>query len=752
MKFTDGYWLIKPEYKPNYPMCAYEAEPFENGVRIFCPFREQEGRGSTIDCGLLTVELTSPRSGVIRVNVYHFMGGLDNIPAFDIYKEETETKLTIGEEKIEYVSGPLKAVVTRKPYGLAFYQDGRLLTESSFRNLAYMQHRDGRNFLVEQLKCSVGENIYGLGERFTPFVKNGQSVDMWNEDGGTASEIAYKNIPFYLSSRGYGVFCDTPEKVFYEICSEKVSRVSFGLEGERLGYYVFAGPEPMDALKRYVALTGLPALPPEESFGLWLSTSFTTDYDEKTVMSFIDGMAQRDIPLHVFHFDCFWLREFHLCDFTWDSRIFPDPKGMLARYKARGLKICVWINPYVSQKSPMFLEGKQKGYLLKKPDGSVFQWDRWQAGMGLVDFTNPGACEWFRGKLKALLDMGVDYFKTDFGERIPTNVRYFNDADPVAMHNYYTSLYNQCVFDLLKEVKGENEACVFARSATAGGQRFPVHWGGDCSGNYDSMAETLRGGLSLAASGFAFWSHDMAGFEQTAPPDIYKRWAQFGLLSTHSRLHGSKSYRVPWYFGEESCDVVRAFVRLKCRLMPYLYGAAAEAHFTGAPVMRPMFLAFPGDNNCLPLDKQYMLGEKLLVAPIFNEDSIGEYYLPEGKWTHLLSGEVREGGWHREHYDYLSLPLFVRENTLLPMGTEQNRPNYDYTKGLEVHLYQPADNASAACTVPNKDGSPAMKVEVSRCGGTLTARADLPCTLVVHVGEAVEAKVELPAGETKIEL
>ena len=475
MKFTDGFWVVKPEMRPNYPMCAFDAEPFENGVRIYCPFREQEGRGATIDCGMLTVDLTSPMEDVIYVNVHHFMGGLDNKPAFELYPQAVEPSLAIGQDSIEYLSGSLKAVVTRNPYSIAFYQDGRLLTESSFRNLAYMQKLDGPAYMVEQLKCSVGEYIYGLGERFTPFVKNGQVVEMWNEDGGTASEIAYKNIPFYLSSRGYGVFCDHPEKVFYEICSEKVGRVSFGVEGERLGYYLVGGPKPMDALKRYVCLTGKPALPPAASFGLWLSTSFTTDYDEKTVLSFIDGMAERNIPLHVFHFDCFWMREYNWCDFEWDSRIFPEPEAMLRRDKARGLKICVWINPYIAQRSPLFEEGKRNGYLVKNPDGSVWQWDRWQAGMGLVDFTNPAACDWYRSKLKALLDMGVDYFKTDFGERIPTNVRYYNGADPVAMHNYYTSLYNRCVFELIQKEKGEGEACLFARSATAGGQRFPVH-------------------------------------------------------------------------------------------------------------------------------------------------------------------------------------------------------------------------------------------------------------------------------------
>src|SRR5690606_8236021 len=259
-------------------------------------------------------------------------------------------------------------------------------------------------------------------ERFTPFLKNGQVVDIWNEDGGTASEQAYKNVPFYLSSGGYGVFVNHPERVSFEIASEIVSKVGFSVEGESLEYFIVGGETLKDVLDNYTKLTGKPALPPAWSFGLWLTTSFTTDYDEATCNSFIDGMAERNIPLHVFHYDCFWMKEYQWTDFEWDPAMFPDPEGMLRRLKDRGLRVCVWINSYIAQKSKLFQEGMEKGYLVKRPNGDVWQWDLWQAGMGLVDFTNPDAVKWYKAHLKRLLDMGVDCFKTDFGERIPTDV------------------------------------------------------------------------------------------------------------------------------------------------------------------------------------------------------------------------------------------------------------------------------------------------------------------------------------------
>lgn len=581
-------------------------------------------------------------------------------------------------------------------------------------------------------------------------------------------------MPFYVTNRGYGVFVNHPELVSFEVASEKVSKTQFSVQGEQLEYMIVGGDSLKDVLANYTSLTGKPALPPAWTFGLWLTTSFTTNYDEETVNSFVDGMAQRDLPLSVFHFDCFWMKEYQWCDFEWDERVFPDPKGMLDRLKAKGLKICVWINSYIAQRSKLFDEGMAQGYLLKRKDGSVWQSDLWQYGMGIVDFTNPDACRWFGDKLRALVDMGVDSFKTDFGERIPTeDVVYFDGSDPQQMHNYYTQLYNKVVFDVLEEKKGRGEAALFARSATAGGQQFPVHWGGDCEATFESMAESLRGGLSLGLSGFGFWSHDIGGFEQSATPDLYKRWVAFGLLSSHSRLHGSTSYRVPWLFDEEAVDVLRRFTKLKASLMPYLFAQAAQSSRIGLPMMRAMLLEFGEDPACDYLDRQFMLGDSLLVSPIFNSDGESAYYLPKGKWTHFLSGEVVEGGsWHRETYDYMSLPLYAREGSLIAVGATDDRPDYDYTTGVTLHLFELGDGASASADIVGEDGAVRLAVTAERSGGTISVTATgeaadtadwsiqlrgIEAVRAVTGGEASAAdglglKVRRSAGERRIEI
>ena len=745
MKFTDGYWQVRKNITPLYATEYTDHRIEGEELTVYAPGKHIGHRGDCLNLGLLTIRLSSPMENVIKVSVAHFDGTGECGPYAKIAKMNPVTTITEAEDVICYQTGGLKAVVDKRAHawGITFLDGDRVLTDTGFRNMAHMADSEtGKNYMVEQLAIDVDEYIYGLGERFTPFIKNGQVVEIWNEDGGTASEIAYKNIPFYITNKGYGVLVDNQGDVKFEIASEKVERVQFSVESERLDYYIINGGTAKETIAKYCRLTGMPALPPAWSFGLWLTTSFTTNYDEDTCVGFINGMKEQDIPLRVFHFDCYWMEAFEWCNFTWDPKTFPNPIEMLKRYHERGLKVCVWINPYIGQKSLLFRECMGKGYLIKKSNGDVWQTDMWQGGMGIIDFTNPEATKWYCAKLKGLLDMGVDCFKTDFGERIPVrDIAYYDGSDAVKMHNHYSYLFNKAVFELLEQERGIGEAVLFARSATVGGQQFPTHWGGDCAASYPSMAETLRGGLSLACGGFGFWSHDIGGFEQTAPADVYKRWCQFGLLSSHSRLHGSTSYRVPWVYDEEACDVLRKFTKLKCALMPYLYRQAVVAHQTGVPMMRPMFVEFPGDRACETLDKQYMMGDSLLVAPIFKKSGEVEYYLPDGVWYNLLTKETKVGGrWQKEIYDFMHMPLLVKPGSIIAMGTIDNLPDYEYHENVELLLYLPEDGMTAEAIVTDVKGKAQLTVVATREGNVITVKGingnkDISCKTL---GEAPE--------------
>lgn len=742
MKFSNGCWLQKEGYGCFSPAEVYFSKIEQDAVTVCAPTAKIQHRGDTLGGINLTIKITAPYPEVLRIQTWHHMGQQQRTPEFQL--EQPKNGVLQAEEqadKLVIFSGSLRLEIAKADARMEFYRGTERITTSGAKDLAYMK-TDWKGFaydkgpsdayMRQQLTLGVGELIYGLGERFSAFVKNGQSVDIWNADGGTSTEQSYKNIPFYISNKGYGVFVNHPERVSFEVASEMVNKVQFSVPGETLDYFLINGPTMKEVLARYTDITGKPGLPAPWTFGLWLSTSFTTNYDEQTVNSFVDGMLDRGIPLKVFHFDCFWMKEFSWCDFLWDPRVFPDPEGMLRRLKAKGLKICVWINSYVGQESAIFREGVENGYFLKRPNGDVWQWDMWQPGMALVDFTNPEACHWYASKLERLIDMGVDCFKTDFGERIPTDCVYFDGSDPEKMHNYYTYLYNKTVYDVIKKKKGEKEAVLFARSATVGGQKFPVHWGGDCWSDYESMEQSLRGGLSLTSSGFGFWSHDIGGFEATSTPDVYKRWCAFGLLSTHSRLHGSSSYRVPWAYDEEAVDVVRFFANLKAELMPYLYRNAIETHETGVPMMRSMVLEYTRDKNCQYLATQYFLGDSLLVAPIFNDEGMAEYYLPDGVWTSLLTGEVKQGGkWYREKHGYLSIPLYVKENSVIAMGAKNTDAVYDYADGVHFKVYALAEGKTAETVVYSEDQGVQTRVCVTRQGAQYRIAVDCrkPCTV-----------------------
>ncbi|AXG81949.1 alpha-xylosidase [Streptomyces paludis] len=745
MKFTDGYWTLRDGVEASCPVEAYHVTSDPDSLTVMAPVRRIKHPGDLTLGPVVTVRCTSPMPDVIAVEITHFKGVRPREPELPLdAPEPASVEVSVDAGEAVLTSGALSVRFARgDTWRMDFLAGGRVLTGSGANAMAVIED-GGQSYVREQLDLGVGQHVYGLGERFGPLVRNGQSVDIWNADGGTSTEQAYKNVPFYLTDAGYGVFVHDSGKVSYEVASEAATRVQFSVAGQSMRYLVVHGPTPKDILRRYTALTGRPARLPAWSYGLWLSTSFMTTYDEDTVSSFIDGMAERNLPLSVFHFDCFWMREYQWCDFTWDPRAFPDPPGMLKRLKARGLSICLWINPYISQLSPLFAEGQENGYLLRRTNGDIWQGDQWQPGLAIVDFTNPAARTWFADKLGALLDMGVDCFKTDFGERIPLDVAYFDGSDPERMHNHYAYLYNQVVFDLLERRRGRGDAVLFARAASPGTQRFPVHWSGDGEATFAGMAQSLRGGLSLGLSGFGYWSHDIGGFIGLPDAAVFKRWVAFGLLSSHSRLHGGDSYRVPWIFDEEAVRVLRDFTRLKLRLMPYLGRIADEAHTDGLPMMRPMVLEFPDDPSCAYLDTQYMLGDALLVAPVFSAEGDVRYYIPEGRWTGLLSGETVTGPrWVEERHGFDSLPLLVRPGTVLPFGAVDDRPDYDYATGVVLRIYSPPESMRTTTRIVTPGGELSAVFTVERDGGRTRVTADRPVRdwAVLLVGEPVPAPV-----------
>ena len=756
MKYLNGNWLVKDGFSIDYGQCIYDSRIEDNKLTLWVPFKEITDPGMTLDDGMITLEISSPRENIINTKIINYRGSVDHGPNFKLNQNQNispEIKETV--DKFIFKSGKTKLEISKGSQILFHYfYENELKAEVAARSIARIFDPDGKVHMSNSFVLEPGEKIYGLGERFSNFVKNGQEIEMWNADGGTETMQSYKNIPLYLSNRKYGIFVDSSKKVSYEIASQQVDRVEFSVPDQTLSYYFIGGSDNKEVLDHYTALTGRPPLLPAWSYGLWLTTSFTTKYDEHTVMSFINGMIERKIPLSVFHFDCCWMKPTEWCNFEWDPDIFPDPEGLLEKIHDKGIKICVWINPYIAQKSRLFDEGMKNGYFIKKTNGDVWQWDKWQAGMAIVDFTNPDAVSWYQGYLKELLRQGIDVFKTDFGERIPSKgVKFFDGSDPKKMHNYYTLLYNKVVTEAIADVKGKKEALVFARSATVGSQCYPVHWGGDSSSNYSSMAETLRSGLSFGMSGFGYWSHDISGFEASATPDLYRRWTQFGLLSSHSRYHGSTTYKVPWLYGEKSVENTKKYTNLKLKLLPYLMAMSNEAHYHGTPILRSMVLEFPNDPGCEDLDMQYLLGSNLLVAPIFNDQGLATFYVPEdeGKWISILTGKAYEGGrWYKEKFDDITLPLLARPNSVIVIGRYNDETMYDYTDHPIVNVYEMKDGKISTIITDNY-GEKLGTIVVEKKDGKIKAYSDVVKNfdLIIHDAGKEDQKLSTNDGQIK---
>lgn len=543
------------------------------------------------------------------------------------------------------------------------------------------------------------DHVYGLGEKFTSLDKRGQSIRSWTVKArGTETERSYKNVPFYLSTRGYGLLVETTSEVAFDVGDATTAALSIDVADDEFGFVFFGGPAFADILGRYTALTGRSPLPPAWSFGLWMSRAGYELRDQ--LESVADRLRAEEIPCDVLHLDPQWMGLDSPTDLEWDREAFPDPESMLDTLHEDGFRVSVWEHPYVAVGTDTFAEAATEGYLVEDGTGDPYVLDDLvldQSRGGIVDFTNPDAVSWWQEKHRGLLGMGVDAFKTDFGEDVPRDGVFANGETGASVHNEYPNLYNEVVYDVLADVRGEDDAVTWGRSAWTGGQQYPLYWGGDPDASFEGMASALRGGLSLSLSGFPFWSHDIGGFWGEPSERLYIRWAQFGLLSSHARCHGVTP-REPWHFGEEATRIFRKFARLRYRLFPYLYSLAAEATENGLPVIRPLVLEYQDERSVYGVDDQFLLGSDLLVAPVLREDDTVDVSLPDDEWVDFWTGERIRGPTtlHRE-VPLDSMPLFVRAGSVVPMADDESpRTIDDLSDDLSLRVTLAGAGASRA--------------------------------------------------------
>ena len=502
---------------------------------------------------------------------------------------------------------------------------------------------------------SPGERIYGCGESFTALNKVGQKVHLYVTDPqGPETDGMYKPVPFYFSNRGYGFFMHTSAPVTCDFGASYIGAQRLFMGDEKMDFFVFFG-QPKDILDEYTEVTGKSPMLPLWTFGTWMSR--ITYFSQKEGLEIAKQLRAHRIPSDVIHFDTGWFGVDWQCDYEFAKDRFPDPVAMLKSLKKDGFHTCLWQLPYFTPKNRYFKELVEGGMQVKNAMGGMPYED------AVLDLSNPVTVKWYQDKIGRLIDQGVAAIKCDFGEAAPFNGIYASGKTGFYEHNLYPLRYNMALWNAVKQHSGEG--VIWARSAWAGSQRYPLHWGGDAATNNIGMLGDLRGGLSFGLSGFSFWSHDMGGFVTASPEDIYRRWLPFGFLSSHTRAHGAPPTE-PWLISESFTKAFRDCAEMKYRLMPYVYAQAKDCSNKGLPMVRALFVEFPDDPGAWHVEDEYMFGSQILVAPLMEIGNHRTCYLPDGKWIDYQTGKVYEGGYRQIEAGHIPCIILVRDGSLIP--------------------------------------------------------------------------------------
>ncbi|MBF4508149.1 alpha-xylosidase [Flavobacterium sp. JLP] len=608
--------------------------------------------------------------------------------------------------------------ILSKPWHVKIYDEtGKLLTstlhDSDFKNtytptlpFSYVRRNsDYSRSMGAAFSLEPDEKIFGCGESFTQFNKRGQKVVLWTDDAnGIQNETMYKPVPFYMSSRGYGVFMHHSTPITIDFGRYYGSANEMYIGDDEADLFFFIG-EPKDILDQYTDLTGKAAMPPLWSFGFWMSR--ITYFSEKEGREVAKDLRKYKIPTDVIHFDTGWFDVDWRNNYEFSKDRFPDAQKMMSDLKDDGFHVCLWQLPYFSPKNTLFNEIMDKNLAVRDRKGNLPYED------AVLDFSNPETVTWYQSKLKHLFDQGVSVFKVDFGEAAPPDGIYHSGRTGFYEHNLYPLRYNKAVAEITQKEKGYT--LIWARSTWAGSQRYPLHWGGDAETTNGAMSAELRGGLSLGLSGFSFWSHDVGGFATKSPENLYRRWAPFGMFTSHVRSHGEPP-REPWLYSKDFLEGFRKADNMRYELMPYIYAQAKESSQKGLPMMRALFVEYPNDPGAWLVDNEYLFGSSILVAPLFEEVTERDVYLPEGTWIDYQTKKVYQSGWHKIKAGEVPIVVLVKDGTALPhIALAQSTKDMDWSK-LTLKVYASDKTTSATAKVFLPEGDAVQEIKVTKSG------------------------------------
>jgi len=667
-----------------------------------------------------SIQFVSPRTIRLRMNTgFVVKNEKDTL----MFAKEPATDKSWKYTKIKggyvYTSAFGSVTIRQYPWRIEIRNaNGKLLTETFHEKdnngsytpilpFSFVQRSaDFSRSIAASFTAAPEEKIFGCGESFTNLNKHGQKVVLWTDDAnGVQNPEMYKPIPFFMSSNGYGMFMHTSTPITCDFGQAFAGVNTLMIGDDQLDLFIFIG-DPKDILNEYTDITGKSPMPPLWSFGFWMSR--ITYSAESEVRDVAAKLRENKVPADVIHLDVGWFQTDWRSDFKFSKDRFKDPKKMISDLKKDGFHISLWQLPYFVPKNSLFPEIVKKGFYVKDAKGNLPYDD------AIIDFSNPQATNWYQLHIDSLLKMGVGAIKVDFGEAAPEYGLYASGRTGFYEHNLYPLRYNKAIADITKKVTGEN--IIWARSAWAGSQRYPIHWGGDAENTSSAMLATLRGGLSFGLSGFAFWSHDIGGFVLKSPEDLYRRWTPFGFLTSHTRAHGAPP-KEPWAYGKAFLDEFRLSDDMKYELMPYVYAQAKQCTELGLPMVRALFAEYPKDAGSWLIEDEYLFGSDILVAPFFQDSTYErDVYLPKGSWINYQSGEVYSGGWHHIKGGKIPAVILVRDGAVIPkVKLAQSTKDIDW-KNIELLVYNsgnsnstgyvclPSDNVLRPVSVSQKNG------------------------------------------------
>ncbi len=556
---------------------------------------------------------------------------------------------------------------------------------------------------VTSLAYSVGEwgfsvkddaNFYGMGERFDRLNQARQIVRNVSQDnGGAKGNAAYKPMPFFMSTTGYGMWVDTTAEAEFDFGVSVKGEVGITVPAEKLRVVVFLGPEFPKILEGFTGLTQRAAVPPMWAFGPWMGRDF--DLSQAEVEGDVDRARALGLPGDVLLIDSPWATTYN--SYLWNPKQFADAAGMAKHAHGAGYKLVLWHTPWINNNSnthetgfegkiaahsELYDEAAERGYFVKNTEGKPYVGRWWKGEGSMVDFTNPAAKMWWQEKLRGAIRAGADGFKDDDAEGnfqsagvTPQQVKFADGTDPQLMRGRYAVLYNNAVEEVIqKELKGNG--VVFARSVTEGANGLGFLWAGDNESSFspeNGLPTVVTAALNAGMSGMPLWGCDLGGYLKTATtPDVAveERWTEFSAFSPMMEVF-SQTNAMPWDWdrgkGTAALEVYRRYAVLHMSLFPYRYGAALEAAKTGMPLMRALPLVYQNDAAAREAPDEYLFGPDFLVAPVVDENTRRVVYLPAGSWVDYWTGAVTAGGQTLVVDAGLErIPVWVRAGAVVP--------------------------------------------------------------------------------------